>query len=88
MVLVKVCSHTVFVPCTLLPSEYRRENGCVTDLSIVHTITTGTMLNFNCDNNRHGLKTVTCKQTLSDLKVSEIVEHVDGRFYRLMQRKR
>ena len=33
-------------------------------LSVVHTITIDTMLNFNDDNNGHRLKNVTCKQTL------------------------
>ena len=34
-------------------------------LSVVHTIIIGIMLNFNDDNNRHGLKNVTCKQTFT-----------------------
>ena len=89
MVLVKVCSHIRFLLCVRYCHQNNGEKmGLSPILSIIHTITTGTMLNFNCDNNRHGLKTVTCKQTLSDLKVSEIVEDVDGRFNRLMQRKR
>ena len=34
------------------------------NLSVIHTVTIGTMLNLNGGNNGHGLKTVTCKQTL------------------------
>ena len=34
-------------------------------LSIIHTITIGTMRNFNGGNNGHGLKNVTCKQTFT-----------------------
>ena len=30
-------------------------------LSIIHTVTIGTMLNYNGGNNGHGLKNVTCK---------------------------
>ena len=30
--------------------------------TIIHTITICTMVNFNCDNNGHGPKIVTCKQ--------------------------
>ena len=37
-------------------------------LSVIHTVTFGTMLNFKDGNNGHGLKNVTCKQTL---KLSE-----------------
>ena len=33
-------------------------------LFIIHTMTLGTMLNFNGDNNGHGLEHVTCKQTI------------------------
>ena len=33
-------------------------------LSVIHTVTTGTMLNFNGGKNGHELKIVTCKQTL------------------------
>ena len=33
--------------------------------SIIHTITIDTMINFNGGNNGHGLKIVTCKQTLT-----------------------
>ena len=32
-------------------------------LSVIHTITIGTMLNFNCGNNGHGLQNVACKHT-------------------------
>ena len=34
-------------------------------LSIIHTVTFDTMLNFNGDNNGHGIKYATCKQTLN-----------------------
>ena len=34
-------------------------------LSVIHRVTIGTMLNFNGDNNGHGLKNVTSKQTLN-----------------------
>ena len=51
-------------------------------LFFVHTITIGTTLNFIITDT--GLKIITCKQTLSDVKVSEIVEVVDGRFKRLL----
>ena len=34
-------------------------------LSVIHTINIATMLNFNKCNNGHGLKNVTCKQTLT-----------------------
>ena len=33
-------------------------------LYVVHTITIGTMLNFNGGNNEHRLKNLTCKETL------------------------
>ena len=33
-------------------------------LSIIHTVTIGSMLNFNGGNNGLGQKNVTCKQTL------------------------
>ena len=36
-------------------------------LSIIATVTNGTMLNFNCGNNGHGLKNVTCKQTSKEV---------------------
>ena len=35
-------------------------------LSVIHTVTIGTMLNFKGTNNGHGLKNVTCIQTLTD----------------------
>ena len=35
-------------------------------LSIIHTVTIGIMFNNNVDNNRHGLKNVTYKQTFSN----------------------
>ena len=34
------------------------------NLSVIRTVTFGTMLNLNGSNSAHGLKTVTCKQTL------------------------
>ena len=34
-------------------------------LSVIHTITIDTMLNLNGCNNGHGLKNITCKQTLA-----------------------
>ena len=34
-------------------------------LSVIHTITIGTMLNFNGGNNGYGLKYVTCKPTFT-----------------------
>ena len=37
-------------------------------LSIIHTVTIGTMLNFNGCNNGHGVKNVTCKQTFTVIK--------------------
>ena len=37
-------------------------------LSIIHTITIGTILNFNGCNKRHGLKNVTCKQTFNTME--------------------
>ena len=33
-------------------------------LSIIHTVTIGALLNFSSGNNGHGMKSVTCKQTL------------------------
>ena len=36
-------------------------------LPIIHTVTIGTVLNFNGGNNGHGIMIVICKQTLSVL---------------------
>ena len=41
-------------------------------LSIVHTVTIGTMLHFDCRSNWHGLKNVTCKQTLMNSALVKI----------------
>ena len=44
-------------------------------LSIIHTVTVGTMLNSNGGNNGHGFKDVTCKQAFSlGIPSSNIVE--------------
>ena len=40
-----------------------RKLVCHQFMSINHTVTIGTMLNFNGGNNRHRLKDVACKQT-------------------------
>ena len=37
-------------------------------LFVIHTVTIGIMVNFNGGNNGHGLKNVTCKQTLFSKK--------------------
>ena len=56
-------------------------------LSIIHTVTIGTMLNFNGGNKGHGLKNVTCKQTLNRIQMvylcqknlgNKVVENVPG----------
>ena len=36
-------------------------------VTVIHTITIDTMLSFNYRNNGHGLKNVTCKQTLNPI---------------------
>ena len=36
--------------------------GLLPSLSVNHPITIGTMLNFNSDNNGHGLNDVTCRK--------------------------
>ena len=36
-------------------------------LSVIHTITVGKILDFNGGKNRHGIKNVTCEQTLTPL---------------------
>ena len=33
--------------------------------SVIHTVTIGTVLNFNGSDNEHGLENVTCKQTFN-----------------------
>ena len=43
-------------------------------LSIIHTITIGTMINFNGSNYGHGLKNVTCKETF----MSDCIEFSKG----------
>ena len=42
--------------------------GLLPFLSIIHTITIGTILNFNGGNNGHGLKNVACKQTFTQIQ--------------------
>ena len=37
-------------------------------LSIIHTVTISTILNFNGYSNRHGLKTLRCKQTFNTME--------------------
>ena len=45
-------------------------NGPSPILFVIHTIMIGTMLNNNGGNNGHGLKNVTCKQTLGAKMIS------------------
>ena len=45
-------------------------------LSIIHTLTIGTMLNFNGCNNGHGLENVSCKQTVNRLP-ADIIDAID-----------
>ena len=57
-ILVKVCLHVTFLPCSLLILIVNR----ITDrmdpssiLSVIHTVTIGKMLNFNGGHNGHRL---------------------------------
>ena len=47
------------------------EMGPSTILSVIHIISIGTMLNFNGNNNGHGLKNVTCKETCRIQRIFE-----------------
>ena len=53
-------------------------------LFITHTVTIGTMLNFNDSNSGHGLKNVTCKQTLHDVRLGNYYGQ-ERNPYRVMQ---
>ena len=45
-------------------------------LSVIHTITIGTMLNNNDGDNEHGLENVRCRQTLTLSKVLQRREYI------------
>ena len=40
--------------------------------SVTHTVTIGTVLNFNNSDNGHGLENVTCKQTFNFTTLGQV----------------
>ena len=75
MKIVKVCLHVMVLTHFRYYHHYQmcsfncRQNngermGLSPTLSVIHTVTIGTMLNFNGGNNEHGLRNVTCEQAL------------------------
>ena len=49
----------------------RKKMGPLPLLSVIHTVTIDTMLNFSCGSKGHGLKNVTCKQTFGESVCSD-----------------
>ena len=50
--------------CSYCHQNNREKMGPSAILSVIHTVTIATMLNFNGGNNGHGLKNLTYKKTL------------------------
>ena len=84
----KVCLHVMFLVlvryfhyykiCSFYCHQNNKEKkGQSPILSVILTITIGTMLNFNGGNNGHGLKNITCKQTFwVSLKTGSTVDNL------------
>ena len=58
--------------CFYFDQNNGEKTGLSPILSIIQTVTIGKMVNFNVDNNRHGLKKLTRKQTFFEKYLSNL----------------